>query len=422
LTYQKYQKNLIFALILAIVIGIALLYIGNLNLIDAQVHGENFFANWVGTRTFLVNGFSPYTQESMFQIRQQAALTDLSFTFEHWSAAEPIYGLLAYFPFILIKSYPHAFAAWLVFNEILLIFIFWMLYRVVDWKGSIVVFIFAALAAVFWKSMLDVLLSGSNAILILFAITAVLYTLKHDMQELAGVLLAIASIKIQLLWIPIIFLLIYSNIQRKNKTIIWFFVSIVLVSVSMMLLDPGWVTEYIMSLLKEIFGNTNSIVHGTSIAKFFNDQYFSTFSEGLGTVFLSFGVRLGNVFTALMVMLLFTESISIGRRDFKGNLWQFSLAVVLSTWVGINYKFELFIFYLPVFFLFLSLIHDRWKAKGNLLYWLAPIILLLVNWGVFRNGMDSILLVFGLYPFLFFVMLYWIRWWAISRNYLVYER
>ncbi|MBI9052015.1 MAG: DUF2029 domain-containing protein [Anaerolineaceae bacterium] len=421
MTYQKYQKNLITVIIIAILIFLIVLYIGNLKLMDVVSGGEMFFANWVGARTFLVNGFSPYTQESLYQIQQQNALSGFNFSFDGWHSAEPLYGLLIYFPFLLIKSFTHAFAAWLAFNEILLFFTFWLLYRVVEWKGSRIIFVFAAITIIFWKSIIDVLISGSNAILILFALIAVLYTLKFNMDELAGVLLAIVSIKIHLLWLPIIFILVYTAIQGKRKTSIWFLASILLISVSLMLLDPGWIKGYFVSLLTVILGNADSVVNASSFTQLFNDQYFSYFSKGLGTIFLSFGVRLGNVFSILIAILMIIEWFSIQKRDFKGVLWLFSLTMIISTWIGVNDKSALFIFYLPVFILSLSLIYDRWQEKGYLIYWILPLLILVINWMVFSTGMNAIMLVFGFYPLLFFVILYWIRWWALSRNYLVYE-
>ncbi len=419
--YKNYQRNLIIVLGLAALILFIVVYFANLKAAEWQGVGKEFFSQWTNTRTFLTTGFSPYKQEALFQVEQEAFLTGLTFNGNFSTNAEPLYSLLVFIPFVIIQSFEHAFAAWLLVNEALLVFTFWLLYRLSSWKGGRALFAFVCLTVVGWKSMLAVLFSGSSSILILFAVIGVLYTLKHGMNELAGVLLAISTIKIDILWLPILFVLVYCYVKQNKKTLLWFFVSILLVSVSLMLLDPAWIQDYLIAFLTQLLNYPHNLFKATSIAQLFNESYFSFFSPALGTIFLTFGVRLGNVFTMLITGLMLFEWASMKKRDDKGILWLFCLTILVSTWIGVNPKTELFVYFVPIVFLFISLLHDRWKGNGRFLYWIVPLILFALNWFAFASDSPILILMYGLYPFVIFSLLYWIRWWALSKNFLVYE-
>jgi hypothetical protein len=410
-----------------IVLGMAglilliVVYFANLKVAGWQGVGKEFFSQWTNTRTFLSTGYSPYKQEALFQVEQEAFLTGLTFTGKFSTNAEPLYSLLAFIPFVVIQSFNYAFAAWLVVNEALLIFTFWLLYRLTSWKGGTVLFAFVCLSIVGWKSLLAVLFSGSSSILVLFAVSGVLYALKHGMNELAGVLLAIASIKVETLWLPILFVLIYCYVKQNKKALLWFFVSIFLVSASLMLLDPAWIKDYVIAFLTQLLNYPHNLFKATSIPQLFNESYFSFFSPALETIFLTFGVRLGNVFILIITGLMLFEWTSMGKRDDKGILWLFCFTVLVSSWLGVNNKTELFIFFVPILLLFISLLHDRWKGKGKIMYWIVPAFLLVLNWFSFSVDSPVLILMYGLYPFVFLILLYWIRWWALSKNFLVYE-
>ncbi len=419
--HKNYQKNLMIVLGLAGLIILIVVYFANLKLAGLQGIGQDFFSQWTNTRTFLTTGFSPYTQEALFQVEQEAVLSDLSFTGKFRINAEPLYGLLITLPFVMIPSFQYAFAAWLVVNEALLLFIFWLLYRLSSWKGGRALFVFTCLTVLGWKSLLVILFSGSSTILILFTMIGVLYALKHGMNELAGVLLAITTVKLEILWLPILFLLIFCSAKQNRKTLLWFFVSLVLVSVSLLLLDPGWVQDYLIAFLTQLLNYPHNLFKATSIAQLFNESYFSYFSQALETIFLTFGVRLGNVFTLIIIGLMIFEWSSMRKRDDKGILWLFCLTVLFSAWIGVNNKTESFAFFVPIIFLFISLLNDRWKGNGKLLYWIMPVVLLALNWLSFSTDAPVLIMQFGLYPIIFSVLLYWIRWWALSKNFLVYQ-
>lgn len=421
MNYQRTQKTLISIFFIAAIFLFIVVYIGNLKLVENYGGGQDFFFQWTNARTFLVNGFSPYQQEAQFVIKQNAVLGGYSFDFSLPVEVQPLYGLIIYFPFVLLKSFPHAFAAWLMLNESLLVFTFWLLYRLLEWKGSKLLYIFAALSVVLWKNILNLMISGSDAILFLFFIVAILYSLRHHMEELAGVLLAILSVKIYLLWIPLIFLIVFCIQKHYRKTIFWMLASLILVSASLMLLDGAWVRQYLVAILTKIILMPHNVFKAVSFGSLFNETYFGYLPVALESVFLTFGIRLGNILTFLMFVLLVVESASMAKRDEKGVVWLVSLSIVLGTWMGINSKQEWFVYYAIPLILFISLIHDRWKEKGLLVYWITPLIILGINWGVFSAQNQTGLLVFGFYPGLFLVMLYWIRWWALSRNFLVYE-
>jgi hypothetical protein len=421
LNYQNYQKNLAIVLSIAGLVFLIVVYFANLKVAEMPGVGKDFFIQWTNTRTFLLDGFSPYQQEAHFQLEQQSVLSNLTFNGDLQADIEPLYGFLLYLPFIVVPSFQHALAAWLVMNEILLLFICWFLYRLSGWQGRRSLFFFISLTVIAWKSMLEVLLGGGNSILILCALIAVLYTLKYGMYELAGVLLAIVSIKISLLWLPVIFILLYCSVRHYQKTQLWFFVSILFVSVSLMLLDPVWIRDYFIATLAQLVNHPHSLVKVSSISQLFNESYFSHLSMALEPVFRSFGVRLGNVFTMIIIGLMLMEWFSMGKRDDKGIFWMFSLTILVSVWIGMNDKTSVFAFFMPILFLFISLFYDRWQGRGKLLYWLLPVFILALNWVVFMPAEPSLILLYGAYPFVFLVLMFWIRWWALSKNYLVYE-
>ena len=93
-------------------------------------------------------------------------------------------------------------------------------------------------------------------------------------------------------------------------------------------------------------------------------------------------------------------------------LWTASLTLVATPLLGVAYPFAGFVLLLLPFTLILSIIDSRWLTAGRLviLFMLAGVFT--VTWLiVFRDNYQSAL--FLPTSLALFVMLYWVRWWAL---------
>jgi hypothetical protein len=218
---------------------IVLLVIGNYNYSQQNPGGNDFLVHWVGTRTFLTEGISPYSDETAERI-QTLAYGRAAQPGEHeLRVAYPFYSVGLFMPFALIEDFTLARALWITVLELALFAMAFVSIRLTRWKISPLMLVFFVLFSIFWYHAARAVINGNAVVLIALGVAGILLALRNEQDELAGILLTLVTIKPQVALLIVAFVLFWAFFQRRWRLIIWFFGSLILLIAIGMLFIPG---------------------------------------------------------------------------------------------------------------------------------------------------------------------------------------
>jgi hypothetical protein len=389
-------------LVLAIA-GLVGLTWGNLRYARENPGGNDFLVHWMGTRTFLVEGISPYSDVTSIRI-QTAVYGRPAREGEHeLRFAYPLYSIVLFFPFALIKDFEVARAIYMTVLEVSLIALAWLSLRVGRWKPGVLRIGLFVIFGLIWYHGVRPIINGNAIILVALMLTAAFLAMRHRSDEMAGVLLAFCTIKPQVAIIPGIFMLVWTIAHGRWKLLLWFVGTLGLLSGAAALLLPDWILQN----LREIMRYPGYNPPGTP-------------GQAMAVWIPAMGVKIGQGISILVGVVLLIEWILSIRRHENGISWAFCLTLVLSQWSGIQNDPGNYVVLLPVLPMIFRAWEDRWRRVGRVLTIVSLLGLLVGIWWVFVGTLEityqpvqSPVMIFVL-PGILLVLLYWTRWWAIQ--------
>lgn len=391
---------LVFALILFGVITLA-----NYQYSNTNPGGNDFLVHWLGTRTFLTEGTSPYSSETALKI-QTMVYGHAAKAGEHeLRVAYPLYSIIIFAPFALIQNFTIARALWMSVLEFGLIAVAFFSIRLTYWKvkpwliGVFFLFMFVSYNGA------RPLINGNVVILVTLFVLLALLCIRDEKDEIAGILLAISTIKPQNVVLLIAFILFWAIVNHRTKLIAWFLGSMVILVGFSMVLIPDWIVQNFREVLRYPSYNPPGSI-GAAMA------------ASLGDV----GQRLSYALTAILAVILGAEWWSGRKAGPLRFLWLAFLTITVSQWIGIQTDPGNFILLYPAMFFCFALIDNRWKKWSNIFTTTFLGIVTAGIWVLFVLTVHkSYQLIQSSYlflplPMLVFLLLYWVRWWAIKRS------
>jgi hypothetical protein len=374
--------------------------------------GNDFLVHWVGTRALLIEGLSPYSDEIALRI-QTLAYGRAARPGEHeLRVAYPLYAEIFFAPFALIGDYPWARALWMTALEAALVGLALLSLRLTDWRPGVWFLPFFVLFALLWYHGLRPLINGNAVILVALLIAAVLASLQAGRDELAGILLAFATIKPQVALLPIVFVFWWVLTARRGRVIFWTFATLVLLTVVSMFFLPDWPLQNLREVLRYPTYNPPG-TPGAALAFWLPAS----------------GQKLGWGLTAILILLLLAEWLATRRKEFRHLLWTASLTLMASQWIGIQTDPGNFVtLFLPLTLIW-AVWMERWGRRGWAGVAASMLILFVGLWALFLKTVDSSGGQPQQHPIMFFPLplfvligLYWVRWWAIRPARLLIEK
>ena len=388
---------------------VVLLTWGNLVFTRANPGGNDFLVHWMGARMFITQGVSPYSDETAIEIQKFAYGRPARPGEHELRVAYPFYSIFVFLPFSLIPDYPIARALWMTLLEAGLIALSFISMRLVNWRPPPWVLASFLVFSLLWYHGARPLINGNVVILIALGFVGALLAIRFRADELAGVLMALTTIKPQLSLVFSIYLVFIALVQRRWKFIFWFFGTLLLLILVSMLLLPDWVLQ-----------NLSEILHYPG----YNPP--GTLQAALKVWFPVFGNRLGWGITGFLGLLLLVEWRFSGKAEYRRILWVSCLTLTISQWIGIQTDPGNFIILIPALVLILATLSERWRRVGNLVSIGVMAILLVGLWLLFLSTVEfgyqpqQSPIMFLPLPGILFVSLYWIRWWAIHPGSVLY--
>ncbi len=416
---MRKRGNTAWALGIGLVVGIGLLALltwGNLNYVRQNPGGNDFLVHWMGTRSFLVDGISPYSDQTALKIQTFAYGGPAQPGQHELRVAYPFYSIILFFPFALFSDFSVARAVWMTALEVGLVALSLLSIRLANWKPNLVTLALFILFSLVWYHAVRPLINGNAIILVALMIVGGLLAIRSGADELAGVLLAFSTIKPQAVLVFLVYIGFWAIFNRRWRLIAWLVGAVIILSAVAAFLLPDWIVQN----LREVIRYPGYNPPGTPGA-------------ALATWFPAMGERLGLGLTAIILIILLFQWI-IGRKaDFRGFVWIACLTLVASQWIGIQTDPGNFIVVFPVLPFVFALLEERYRRSG----WMISILLMLIIfaglWAVFLKTVETVAgqpqqspIMFFPLPALLFILLYWVRWWAFHPGSvwydLVYER
>ncbi len=407
------RRNPLLPLSAAIILGAGLfaaLIWGNYRFTSANSGGNDFLIPWVGTREFIQEGLSPYSDETTLSIQTMAYGQPARPEEDQLRFFYPLYSILLFIPFALIEDFALARAVWMAVLELSLILAAFLLLRLVRWRPRPIVLAVYLFFSVFWYHALHPVILGDAAILIGLGIVGILLAIRAGQDELAGILLGLVSIMPHVVVLFLVFIIFWAAANRRWKIIGWLLITLALLSAVGFLLVPGWLGQNLRQILRYA-------INGPA----------DTLTGALTVVMPGIGSRLGPILSILIGVVTLVEWVIARKANFRGFLWAACFTLTASQWIGIPTAPKNFIIIIPALVLTFAVWVERWRSGGVVLSIVTMLLILGGIWGVALNAngipfsrIDSPAMFFPL-PLIAFFLLYWIRWWAVKPPAVWYE-
>lgn len=401
---NKFPVNSFLIVLLSLLVLCGLVWV-NLQYSRNNPGGNDFLAHYIGARALLFEGNSPYSDEVALEIQQQVfGRPAQQGEIEH-RVVYPIYSVLLFAPFALIKDYAIARVAWMTVLEGALLGTAYLALLLSSWKPKTYVLGIYFLFSVLWYHGFRSVINGNAVIMVGLFLSAALYAMWKEKYRAAGVLLAISTIKPNLVIMVVVFVLIWCIYRKKMTVLYWFFGSMLVLVVGGMIFIPDWILQNLWEILKYPAYNPPG-----SIGEVLGSWFPGT------AVYLRWGVG------AILGLLWIYEIWMARDKNFRWFLWAVCLTLVISQWIGIATDPGNFVILFTPFVFVLARLDERWKEQGNYVIPAILGIILLGLWILFILTLDQSYqpmqssIMFFPFPGIVLIGLYWIKWWVIKSS------
>jgi len=386
--------------ILSILVTSIALFWGNYSFVVKNPGGNDFLVHWVGTRSFIFEGISPYSETTAQRIQEMVYGRQAEGDEHELRVVYPLYSEILFAPFALIENYPIARALWMTFLEIAILATAYISMRITGWRPGLWLLPIFLIFSILWYHGMRALINGNAVVLVGLFIVISIKMIREGNDAAAGILLAFTTIKPHLVLLLIIFILIWSISQKRWILFGWILGEIAALILVATIFIPDWLIQNIWEILR--FPSYNPELSLGSA--------FESWWPGVGTQ-MKWGVSL------LLIWIILVEW-NLGRnKGFIQFLWTCCLTLTIGQWIGISTDPGNFLLlFLPVVLIF-STIKERWHRTGDIIVLLVMLVLFVGVWWLFLVSVEiggqphQNPIMFIPVPLISLVGLYWIRWW-----------
>jgi hypothetical protein len=400
---KKYRSELIsIGIILLVILVLVGLTWANYRYALISPGGNDFIPRWLGTRLFLMEGQSPYSQATTDAIQRMIYGRLAHADEDQVLFVYPFYSVYIFAPFGLIANYDVARAIWMTTLEISVILLAAASLYLSRWRVGPVMLTLLLTFALLWYHSLRPLINGNTSILCALLIAASLLAIRAEQDGLAGFLLALSTIKPQMVILLTLLVLIWGA-SRRRWTLFWGFLgSLALLTASTSFFIPNWLWQNLV----QIFAYPSYTLPGTPGA------ILVEWVPGVGS-------QLGWAITIFLGGLLLWEWREALGKDFHWFFWAACLTLVATNLIGIRTATANYIALFPALILILATWDKDWGLIGKILIGLSLVGLFFGLWWLFlatilpdAQHTQNPVMFFPL-PVYLLITLYWVRWWVL---------
>lgn len=401
-------RMLLLVLLLALVAFAGLAWT-NYRFTQSNPGGNDFLPRWVGTRLFLLDRQGPYSEKTTLAIQQAMYGRDTEAGEDVAYFAYPFYGMLVFAPFAAIADYALARALWMTALELSLVLTAVLGITLSRWRPDRITLVLFLLFSITWYHGARPLINGNAAILVALGLTAALWLLRQGQDTLAGILLALSTIKPQMVILLAPYLLIWAISKKRYGVLGGFALTLLVLMALSFWLQPGW----LLANIAQVLSYPGYTPAGTPAA---------IFADWWGAAGSLFGWTLSGL---LFLVLLWEWWLSFGK-GFEWLLWTASLTLVVTMLSGVPTTTANTAALLPVLPMMFAVWERRTGRATKRFSWITLGLLFFGIWLLFFASMRPALQ-YNEHPAMLLPMplitltgLYWLRWWALGANEISY--
>jgi len=385
-----------------ILAALGLLTWANYRYAEASTGPNDFIGQWFGTRALLIDGTSPYSDETAQRIQILAYGRVAQEGEDQLRVAYPVYAVIFFFPYALINDITLARALWLTTLEAGVLLLTYLSIRLTQWKPKFWMLAGVFLFSILWYHGVNPVINGNAIVLVAVLVAGALLAIRTGADELAGVLLAFSTIKPQVVALLIIYVFYWSLKKRRYRLVAWLVGTEILLVLGGLFLLPDWILQ-----------NLREVIRYTSY------NPLSTMGAVLSTWSPALGVRVGYAVSFLLALLLMNEWFRSARYEFRGFLWVACLTLTASQWIGIPTDPGNYLVLFPAIVFVFALWTDFLRGQAGGVIGVTMAVLLLLIWLAFTASaltITSTTTTPGLFlalPAMTFILLFWVRGWAM---------
>ena len=362
--------------------------------------GNDFLVYYTGTRAVLYEGISPYSDQVAAQIQENVYGQPAGEGEHQLRFVYPLYSLLFFAPFAVISDFAAARAVWMTVLQTAVFLTALLNLRAMRWKPDFWLKVGYFLFALTWYHAVRGVINGNAVVLICLLISWFILAVKSQQFVLAGVLLALATIKPHLMILPVVYGAVWA-VSRREWTLIGSFLLTMLILVGgSLLVLPNWIIQNLWEVLR--FPEYNPVL---------------TLGQLLGEWLPGIRQQIRWVPTVSLGFVLLLEWWASRKGTFNRFFWTFGLTLVLSQWIGIPTDPGNFILLFPALGIVLAVWDKRWKKAGSQAAAAALGILWIGLWWLFLKTVEMTYqpvqapVMFLPLPAFLLLGLYWVKWW-----------
>jgi len=367
--------------------------------------GNDFIPRWLGTRLYIMEGQSPYSEDTTQAIQQYIYDRPARAGEDQSLFVYPFYSFVVFIPFAVFEDYAVARGVLMAVMEVALLAIVGLGINLARWKISPWMLGLMLLFAALWYHSLHPLINANPAVLAALFIMVALWAIREQHDILAGFMLVLATMKPNMVVLVIPFILYWTLTQRRFMPLTAFFGILTLVIAASLLLLPSWPLDFI----RQIIAYPDYTLPGSPGA------IFKAWLPGIGS-------QLGWVLTAVLGVLLVIEWTQAAGKDFRWFYWTACLTLVITNLIGIRTSVANYIALLPAVLLVFAIWIERWRLLGRFLTAISILGLSVGLWwlslSTLQIGVQPVQhpVMFFPLPIFLLIGLYWVRFWATSAT------
>jgi len=208
---------------------------------------NDFYSRWGGARAWWTQGLSPYSEQASAQIEVGIYGRRARPDEDPGPFAYPFYTVFLIAPLAFLP-YAWAEAIWLTLLEFALIGGVIGTAALLRWRAPLLAFT-AVWAILFYHSARAILL-GQFAVIVYALIVAVLLALYARRDATAGVLLALTTVKPQMVFLLVPLLLLWAAARQRWRVVAGFIAAMAILCGASFIAVPGWAGDFAAQVMR----------------------------------------------------------------------------------------------------------------------------------------------------------------------------
>jgi hypothetical protein len=328
--------------------------------------GNDFYSRWVGGCALLREGMNPYSEAVTLRIQEgmygRPALPDE----DQVAFAYPLYSLIFFFPLCLFDNYAlvQAIWLWLLLAALVAATVLWM--RVIRWRPQTWLLALTLLWVVLMYHSFRALLLGQFTVFVLLTLVMALWALRYGHDGWAGVFLALSTVKPQLVYLAIPWILLWSAGQRRWRIWAGFGVAMASLILGSRLLLPSWLPDFV----RQVIAYPSYTVYGS-----------------LTWMIVQHWLELGSVAevaaSAVLIVALLLFASRLWRGGWEQMLWMLGVVLLLTNFLTPRIATTNYLLLIPWALWGFHLLQAKRGSKGTWVVVIVQIASLIGLWALF---------------------------------------